>query len=312
MSLQAQRAIHASQLDPWLRHLAQTLAFYADEHGANIRPGLRTIAQAMGVTERAVRYGLQALIARHILIPAGRYRRLRCYRLDYARLAIYQPQAKPNPGKFTYQQQPRPRPATKEVGFLCQEPRHRQSAVNDIGDMPSGHRRYAVSPILISDLNDLNKNTGQCAPTPESSPVLEPGADAPVVPQPEPEERREEPNEEAPIAEPEPDPVFQSTPAFAVYRGLATDALQLACLERDDRPGNVAEHLKRLCAKQSLPYDVAIIRKAVDVAFVLRQKRAAATWAAAKATLGPHRDIAKVVAEACAHAQRPRDRAGIG
>jgi hypothetical protein len=316
MSLQAILAVRASRLEPRLRSIALVLATYEHPKTRDIFPGSKAIARDLGVTRRAATDSLRAILATQVVQRNGWRDRKRNYGLDYARLAAHQFMPKPS----------RPRAHNGTFVGRATTPGHEQPTAHVTARSDAAtwavygqrHGQSVDSPILINEMNlEMKKNLPERAPVEDDSPVLVPGADAPVVPQPEPAERREERDDEeperAPTDEPEPDPVFQSTPTFAVYRRLATDALQLACLERDDRPGNVAEHLKRLCATQSLPYDVAIIRKAVDVAFVLRQKRAAATWATAKAALGPaHRDIAKVVAEACAHTRRPRDLAGIG
>lgn len=282
MSLQAQRAVNASRLEPWLRHLAVALAFYepeGDKHGATIRPGIRTLAQALGRTERMVYYGIQALVARHILIRTGWHHRTRCYRLDRAQLASYQPSLTP------------------EMGFRSQA-RRSEVATPEMGFSLTPEMGFSLGPrVLISDLKtDLKKNHEE--PT---------GAPAPA-PLPEREEPEEEQNEEAPKEapqdEPEPDPVF--APAFAVYARLAQLALQLAVLERDDSFSNVAEHLKSLCAQHRQPYDAEIIRKAVDTAFHMRDRRARETWTAARAI------FAKPQPASTPHPRRVRDLARTG
>ena len=64
----------------------------------------------------------------------------------------------------------------------------------------------------------------------------------------------------------------EATPPFKVYAAIAKVALESAILERDNRPSNIAEHFKRLCAAQSVPYDARITQKATDAAIVSREK----------------------------------------
>ena len=65
------QAVHDSRIDPRLRHLAQTLAYFADDHGRNIFPGVRTLMTALGQEERTVRAGLQDLLATDVLVRDG-------------------------------------------------------------------------------------------------------------------------------------------------------------------------------------------------------------------------------------------------
>jgi hypothetical protein len=293
MSLQAQRAVNTSRLEPSLRHIAQTLAVYADEHGANIRPGLRTVAQALGRQKRQVYRGLKALVDRQILIRTGYHHRTRCYRLDLARLAAFQPNDRCH------------------VRHLSN--RHSEAATGVMGDIRQvSCTTLSASPILISDLKtDLKKNRKE--PT-------DAGASAPSPERAEPEDRNEEraSNEgsanilisdvEPLPLDPEPlsDLIRADAPPFAVYARLAQLALQLAALERDDSFSNVAEHLKTLCAQHGQPYEAEIIRKAVDTAFVMRDRRAQATWTAAREI------FAKPQPASTPHSRRARELAKAG
>ena len=83
-------AVHESRLEPRQRHLAQTLAFYADDNGGRIWPSNRTLANNMGVSERAVRYGLEALIKKGVLERDGFHGHVRQFRFNAERLAAYQ------------------------------------------------------------------------------------------------------------------------------------------------------------------------------------------------------------------------------
>ena len=93
MSLKVILAVHASRIERRLRPLAQTLAVFANEDGGEIWPGVRTLMQALGLEERAVRAALQALVDIGVLERNGFKRHTRRFRFNLARLASYEPTA---------------------------------------------------------------------------------------------------------------------------------------------------------------------------------------------------------------------------
>jgi hypothetical protein len=65
-----------------------------------------------------------------------------------------------------------------------------------------------------------------------------------------------------------------SVPPFKVYAAIATNLLDMTA-DLDLEPSWYAEEMKRICAKQALPYDATIVQKALDAAQVARARRRA-------------------------------------
>jgi len=61
---------------------------------------------------------------------------------------------------------------------------------------------------------------------------------------------------------------------FRVYAAIAARVLRQTA-DLDLTPGDQAEEVKRACAKQALPYDATVIRKALDAASAARARRRA-------------------------------------
>jgi len=91
VSLKVIAAVHASRIGPRLRPIAQTLAIFANDDGGDIWPGVRTLMQALGLGERAIRDQLQALIDDGLLQPDGFRGHTRRYRFNLERLAHHLP-----------------------------------------------------------------------------------------------------------------------------------------------------------------------------------------------------------------------------
>ena len=82
-------AVFASNLEPKLRHLAQTLAVFANDDGGEMWPGVRALMRATGQKESTVRHGLQALIGTGVLERDGNHGHNRRYRFNLVALANY-------------------------------------------------------------------------------------------------------------------------------------------------------------------------------------------------------------------------------
>ena len=82
MSLKIIKAVHDSKIEPRLRHLAQTLAIFANDDGCEIWPGVTTLMKALGVEERAVRADLQALLNTGVLERDGYQRHTRRFKFN--------------------------------------------------------------------------------------------------------------------------------------------------------------------------------------------------------------------------------------
>lgn len=94
MSLNVIHAVFNSRLERVYRPLAIVLAVFADPDGGRVFPGAGTLADALGVTESAVRHHLGALKVRGIVVPvATRGDHTREYAFDLDRLKGYRPTA---------------------------------------------------------------------------------------------------------------------------------------------------------------------------------------------------------------------------
>lgn len=172
MSLQTIQAVHQSRLEPRLRHLAQTLAFYADDQGGQIWPSLSTLANNMGVSDRAVRFGLKALITKGVLERDGFHGHVRRFRFNTDRLATYQRGEMPETARqFSWRQGGNCVPGSNGQGGNC-VPGLRRNAVASNPERSFREpgtqfhlTRNAVSADLhdLQDLHDL-KPTGADAP----------------------------------------------------------------------------------------------------------------------------------------------------
>jgi hypothetical protein len=91
MSHKVIAAVYQSRLERGVRPLAATLAFFANDDGCEIRPGVKRLMQALGRTERTVREGLQVLVETGVLVRDGYARHTRRFKFDLDRLATYSP-----------------------------------------------------------------------------------------------------------------------------------------------------------------------------------------------------------------------------
>src|SRR5215510_9721308 len=91
VSWEAIKAVYNSRIEPPYRFLAVALASFSPhkeldgefvEVGENIHPSVKTLAHALGVGERAVWDGLQALIESGVIVPVDFVRHTRRYRFD--------------------------------------------------------------------------------------------------------------------------------------------------------------------------------------------------------------------------------------
>jgi hypothetical protein len=292
-------AVHQSRIDARLRHLAQTLAIFADDEGGNVRPGIDTLQQAMGVKTRAIRYQLQALIDRRVLIRDGFYHRTRRYRFDPDQLAEYHPctpvhgfaEARPvenvsdpctplhtsESDECTPLHTSKPRrvqPGAATSATPCRDvcnpvPRPVQPGAPDLND--------------LKDLQDLTTDAGASDFAPEQS---KPPKSKP------PKSKRRPARKPSPTTStngretPMDDPTTRPAPGFPVYAAVAQKAFEHAIRERDESDSNVAEHAKVMCARQGIPYDGDVITKAVAAARVVRDKARGEFWDR-KRSIGP-------------------------
>lgn len=96
MSVKVQQAVYDSALEHALRPLAIALAFFANDEGGQIWPGIPRLSAMLRSSPRAIHRGLVALLARQILVHDGKQGRARRYRFDLARLVVYRPSAPPH------------------------------------------------------------------------------------------------------------------------------------------------------------------------------------------------------------------------
>ena len=166
-------AVHNSRIEPRLRHLAATLAFFAHDDGSEVRPGMRTLTKALGVSASVVYEGLQALVESHVIKRDGLHGHTRRFKFDLERLANYEPATdrtrevwretvvRPRSQPYAVAEGPAARsiPETLRRGGVNGTPwRRKPSAVADLT-----LRRGGPDPNDLKDRHD-HKYTGADAP----------------------------------------------------------------------------------------------------------------------------------------------------
>lgn len=257
------QAVHLSRIEPRFRHLAQTLAIFANDAGQEIWPGVSTLKQALGVEERAVHEGLQALIDRGVLERDGYRGHRRRFRYNLGKLSGYEPL--PERTRAARRDAARQREARKRVQKTSSQPCTTVQGyppLPEVGTLHHGAINPAprcgqpcttVRPTLHSGAPDLYEDPDPYDKNGKNERAT--GAVAPGLSQTEKEE--ENPPEEIP---------------FERYAAIATRAIECAVHERDDSIANVKEHFRRLCAQQHLSYDTRTVQKATDAARVAQIK----------------------------------------
>lgn len=264
-------AVHRSRVEPRLRHLAQTLAFFANDDGGEIWPGIDTLKRALGCEERTVRADLRSLLESGVLERHGHHGHTRRFRFSQERLTGYEPplertaaarrdaarrrEANPvlNATRRAAAQRRLGRPSEGTTPEPCTTVQGRAPGILHNGApnpaRPCCQPCTTVLPTLhdcapdLHDLQDLQELTG---------------AHAPAHPDEETEDKK---TREAGGAQ------------FRVYAAIATEAINRSL--RDDHSedlGNIAEWFKVLCARQDVTYVGDIGRRAVDAALRARAK----------------------------------------
>ena len=86
------KAVFESRIEAPYRFTLLALAWFADDYGAQIRPGTETLTRWLGVDERCVYDHLKELVARRLIIPVGYHKRYtRVFHLDLDVLQTYNP-----------------------------------------------------------------------------------------------------------------------------------------------------------------------------------------------------------------------------
>lgn len=270
MSWKVIELIHLSKIDPRLRHLAQTLAIFANDDGREIRPGVAKLKQAMGVEEAAVYEGLRKLLQYGLLERDGYHRHTRRFKFNLGAVGAYEPSAERT--RAGLRDAARRREANKKIKAEAEPSTIVQGSESDLpaqtlhvgAGNPAGARTKPYTRALLTlhdgaaDLPDLPDRQDEPAKT------NLPGAGAPVGSH---QEKGSEKNKPAPSSSVEPVP-------FKVYAAIATRAIDCAVRDRprDDSITNIVSHFKRLCGEQQLPFDSEIVQKATDAAVVAREK----------------------------------------
>jgi hypothetical protein len=255
MSLRVILAVHDSSIEPRLRHLAQTLAVFADENGQEIRPGVRTLMKATGHRESLVRHGLQALVATGVLERDGQYGHTRRFRFNLEALARYRPRQDAG-GRA---ESARRREAQRRQASQLSQPEpcttvQVQPCTVVQGSEPATLHTGAINPALgcsepcttvpltlhwgatdLKDLKDLNEKNGAGAPMSSHEDAMT-------------EEVR------------------------AKYIALAKLAIADANRDRDDSLPTVKTHFKRRCAAEGLHPNSQIVSRAIAEALAARAK----------------------------------------
>ena len=282
MSLRTINAVHQSRIEPRYRHLAQTLAIFANDDGAEIWPGIHRLTQALGVEERAVREGLHALVENRILVRDGFRHRARRFRFDMERLLSYEP-ASDHSGT-TRRDAARRREASKQPAISAEgDPCtvvQGSSATIEARSLHHGAATPApprrdpctlVPPPLhrgapdLNDLNDLNEITGADAPGHvqplHSQEVLPASRSAPQTAR-----------DSCATGDETNNPGFVKV--GDIYAAIAGRALQRALLEKDETPANLTKHLRNICREEAVAYEDDRLQPALDAARRARDQAA--------------------------------------
>ena len=260
------QAVHDSRIDPRLRHLAQTLAYFADDHGRNIFPGVRTLMTALGQEERTVRAGLQDLLATDVLVRDGYHRHTRRFRFDLERLSRYDP-----PPEHT-------RAAKREAARR----RERERAAQRLETASANPGETCTTVQGSGSVSTLHSGAGNPALPCRQPCTVVPATLHSAAPDLQDQQDHHELTDVDTSAHTNDEGTDE--PPFRVYAAIATAAIACARQDGDSSDGNVVEHFKRLCAEQQLPYDHSIVQKAVDAAVFADAK---ARMQALGAKLGP-------------------------
>jgi hypothetical protein len=229
-------AVHESRLPRRLRHLAQTLAVFANDAGGDIYPGMDTLAQALGTHHHSAIYAqLRDLQEIGVLHRDGYRRHTRRFKFDVERLSGYVPETELS----------REKPSTLVEGSEARSgglTLHRRTL-----NPPAPHTQPSTSTHLTlhagaPDLKDLQEDQDQTAAAAAG--------------------RSQTPKT------PSPDDV-----PFRVYAAMFSKALELAAQEGDPSHGNEDEHFKRLCVQQHRPCDRSIVQRAGDAARAARDHK---------------------------------------
>jgi hypothetical protein len=257
MSLKVIHAVHLSRIEPRLRFLVQTLAIFASDDGRNIRPGIGTLMQALGMTESAVREGLGELVARGVLVRDGHHGHTRRFRFDLECLAHYAPPLDPRRGAHRRAMaERRPGRKTARKPYAPAEGSETNSVLKTLrrgGDNPAPERCEPYAPAAqtlrpggpdLNDLQDLHDLTA---------------ADAAALPK---ERKDQEDEDERPKGEEQ----NADDPRFKVYAAIGTTAVQCAVLDGPLDESTVRHHVERLCREQGLTCEPSTVQKATDTA----------------------------------------------
>jgi hypothetical protein len=269
-------AVYVSNLHRSLKDIALAHAWFADDDGSNIYPAVETVASMVGCDPKTIRHGRRVLEHLGILVQVegsratgGRGKATK-YRIDYAVLAALKPG---HPRPRIYEKKPGPpRPG------IDRETRAPAPVIADENPGAQHHKGGRST----AERRALSTETRAPAPADPIDPTgtvrKQTGADAPA-------------RVEAGVIEP---------PPFKVYAAIATAALNESIREdKTDDIGNVTERFKVTCARQGLPYNAEVARKAVDAAIHARSKAAGDFLSAYRTVIQGRSSAAPVRREVC-------------